>query len=449
MPNCTATNELFPGISRRQIEVNFDGGDITSDAGLLLLRQVDRKLGLLECIAPLLPDERNPDRVEHTTLELLRQRVYEIVQGNEDLNDHQHRRIDPALQTALDRTAACASAPTLCRFEHGVAPKSPNPADRHAASKLTWKIQAEFVRQFIASHVTPPAELILDFDASDIPLHGNQEERFFHGYYDNYCYLPLYVFCGDQLLVSYLRPSKLDAAKHAGAILKWLAQQLRAAWPDVRIIFRGDSGFCRRKILHWCERNNVDYVVGLAKNARLKAMAAGWMKQAETQFNETGIKQRIFGHFDYAAKSWNHPRRVISKAEHTALGSNPRFILTTLQGDPQALYDRLYCARGEMENRIKECQLGLFGTRLSSHRFAVNQFRLLLASMAYILLERMRTLGLAGTELASAQAQTLRVKLLKVGAIIIRNTRRIRFFISSSFAHQEAFLQVARHFASG
>lgn len=253
------------------------------------------------------------------------------------------------------------------------------------------------MRQFIASHRKPPAELILDFDASDIPLHGNQEERFFHGYYDNYCYLPLYVFCGDQLLVAYLRPSKLDAAKHAGAILKWLTAQLRAAWPDVRIIFRGDSGFCRRRILHWCERNAVDYVVGLAQNARLRAIASPLMAQAETGFKETGMKPRLFTHFEYAAKSWSHTRRVIAKAEHTALGSNPRFILTTLAGDPQPLYDHLYCARGEMENRIKECQLGLFGTRLSGHRFVVNQFRLLLASMAYILLERMRTLGLAGT----------------------------------------------------
>ena len=437
MPNCTALTDLFPGISRRRIELNFDGGDITGDAGLLLLRQVDRKLGLLGNIAPLLPDDRDPERIEHSTLELLRQRVYEIVQGNEDLNDHQRRRIDPALQTALDRTEAAASAPTLCRFE------------QRATSKLTWKIQSEFVRQFIASFKMPPEELILDFDATDVPLHGNQEERFFHGYYDNYCYLPLYVFCGEQLLVSYLRPSKLDAAKHAGAILKWLTIQLRAAWPGVRIIFRGDSGFCRRRILHWCERNSVDYVVGLAKNARLNTMAAHWMEEAESTFKKTGMKQRIFGHFEYAAKTWNHPRRVIAKAEYTALGSNPRFILTTLPGDSQALYDRLYCARGEMENRIKECQLGLFATRLSSHRFAVNQFRLLLASMAYILLERLRTLGLAGTEMASAQAQTLRSQLLKAGAVIIRNTRRIRFFVSSSFTHREAFLKVAQHFASG
>jgi hypothetical protein len=437
MPNCTAVTELFPEIGRRKIELNFDGGDISSDGGVLLLGQVDRKLELLSRIAPLLPDERDPERIEHTTLELLRQRVYEIVQGNEDLNDHQRRRIDPALQTALGKVDVAASAPTLCRFE------------QRATAALTWKIQAEFVRQFIASHRKPPAELILDFDASDIPLHGNQEERFFHGYYDNYCYLPLYVFCGDQLLVSYLRPSKLDAAKHAGAILKWLTGQLRAAWPDVRIIFRGDSGFCRRRILHWCERKGVDYVVGLAQNARLKAMAAPLMAQAEAGFNETGMKQRLFDHFEYAAKSWCHTRRVIAKAEHTALGSNPRFILTTLAGDPQQLYDRLYCSRGEMENRIKECQLGLFGTRLSGHRFVVNQFRLLLASMAYILLERMRTLGLAGTALASAQAQTLRVKLLKVGTVIIRNTRRIRFFLSSSFVHREEFMKIARHFASG
>lgn len=437
MPNCTAPTDLFSSISRRKIELNFDGGDITGDAGLLLLRQVDRKLGLLSTIAPLLPDGRDPERIRHSTLELLRQRVYEIVQGNEDLNDHQHRRVDPALQTALGRTEEAASAPTLCRFE------------QRATSELTWQVQAKFVRQFIAGFDTPPEELILDFDATDVPLHGNQEERFFHGYYDSYCYLPLYVFCGDQLLVSYLRPSKLDAAKHAGAVLKWLTTQLRAVWPNVRIIFRGDSGFCRRKILHWCERNGVDYVVGLAKNARLKALSVHWMAQAEEAFGKTREKQRIFGHFEYAAQTWNQPRSVIAKAEHTALGANPRYILTTLSGDPQHLYDRLYCARGEMENRIKECQLELFATRLSCHRFEINQFRLLLASMAYILLERLRTLGLAGTPLANAQTGTLRVKLLKIGAVIIRNTRRIRFFLSNSFVHREAFVQVARHFASG
>ncbi len=437
MPNCTAPKNVFPGFSRRKIELNFDGGDITGDAGLLLLRQVDNHLGLLSRIAPLLPDDRDPELIEHSTLNLLRQRVYEIVQGHEDLNDHQRRRDDPALQTALSRCEAAASAPTLCRFEH------------RATAKLTWPVQGEFVRQFIASHKTPPQELILDFDATDVPIHGNQEERFFHGYYDNYCYLPLYVFCGDQLLVAYLRPSKIDAAKHAGAILKWLAQQLRAAWPEVRILFRGDSGFCRRRILHWCERNRVDYVVGLAKNSRLNRMAADWLEKAEQDFARTGEKQRIFGHFEYAAGTWNHPRKVIAKAEHTAQGSNPRYILTTLSGDPQELYDRLYCARGEMENRIKECQLGLFATRLSSHQFHINQFRLLLASMAYIMLERLRTVGLASTELARAQAETLRSKLLKAGAVIIRNTRRIRFFVASSFVHREEFLLVASRFASG
>jgi hypothetical protein len=419
-------------VGRRRVELAFDGGAVTSDAGLLLLRQTDLKLGLLERVVPHLPDPRDPTLIEHTTLALLRQRVYAIAQGYEDLNDHDRLRHDPALSTALGKLTAGASSPTLCRFE--------NRADRKAAVA----IHEILVECFIASFATPPEELVLDFDATDDPVHGRQEGRFFHGYYDHYCFLPLYVFCGEQLLCAYLRPSNIDAAKHAGAVLKWLVRRLRAAFPLVRLIFRGDSGFCRRRILAWCERQRVGYVVGLAKNPRLLGRARDWLEAAWEAWELTGEKQRLFGRFWYRAGPWKTPRQVIIKAEITHEGDNPRFLITNLDGEPQALYDRRYCPRGEMENRIKECQLGLFADRTSCHGWWANQFRLLLSSLAYVLIERLRALALAGTELARAQATTLRVKLLKLGAVVLRNTRRIRFLASSHFPLQELFLAAAQ-----
>lgn len=437
MSDCTVQEELFPGFARRRIEVAFDGGSVTSDAGLLLLRQTDLRLGLLQRVAGHLPDPRNPLLIRHTALELLRQRVYGIVQGYEDLNDHDRLRTDPALATALSKLTEGASSPTLCRFEHW--------SDR----ALAGAIHGELLEQFLASFDTPPEELILDFDATDDPVHGDQEGRFFHGYYDGYCFLPLYVFCGGQLLVAYLRPAKIDAAKHAGAILKLLVNAIRARFPGTRLVFRGDSGFCRRRILSWCERQGVGYIVGLAKNARLKRLAGDLMAKARDRFDASGEKQRLFGEFGYAAGTWKQDRRVIAKAEHTEGGANPRFVVTNLEGGPQALYDRLYCARGEMENRIKECQLGLFADRTSCHLWWPNQFRLLLASLAYVLVERLRTLGLAGTALAQAQATTLRAKLLKVGAVIVRNTRRIRFFLSEHFPLREVFETAARRLKPG
>lgn len=437
MSDCTVQEALFPGFARRRIEVAFDGGSVTSDAGLLLVRQTDLRLGLLERVSQHLPDPRNPLLTQHKAVELLRQRVYGIVQGYEDLNDHDRLRTDAALCTALSKDRAAASSPTLCRFEHW--------ADR----RLAGAIHGELLAQFLDSFATPPAELVLDFDATDDAVHGEQEGRFFHGYYDRYCFLPLYVFCGSQLLVAYLRPAKIDAARHAGAILKLLTQAIRARFPETRIVLRADSGFCRRHILSWCERNRVGYLVGLAKNARLKRLAAELMARAEERFEATGEKQRRFGEFDYAAGSWKQPRRVIAKAEHTAGGANPRFVLTNLEGAPQALYDRRYCARGEMENRIKECQLGLFADRTSCHLWWPNQFRLLLAGLAYVLVERLRALGLAGTALAQAQATTLRARLLKVGAVIVRNTRRIRFFLSEHFPLRELFETAARRLNPG
>jgi len=443
MPNCTEERDLFGSLGRRRIEVGFDGGEVTSDAGLLLLRQVERKLGLLKAAAQVLPDPRNPELIVHTTEHLLRQRVFGLCQGYEDLNDHDQLRLDPALQTALDKrgkTAAAqygASSPTLCRFE------------ARASREAAVDVHRVLVEQFIASFAEPPQELILDFDATNDPVHGEQDERHFSAFYNGYCFLPLYVFCGEQLLVAYLRSAKHDAALHAAAIMKLLTRRLRQAWPDVRLVFRGDSGFCRRRLLSWCERNGVDYIVGLQKNSRLLAMAASWREQAQAAFEHHGTPQRVFGEFTYQARTWRKARRVVAKAEHNAQGPNPRFILTSLPEAPQVAYEWIYCARGEMENRIKECQLGLFADRTSCHLWWPNQFRLLLASLAYVLMERLRNIGLIGTDWARTQTSTLRCKLLKVGAVIVRNTRRIRFFISSAFPYRDTLLLVARRFASG
>jgi hypothetical protein len=404
---------------------------------VLLLRQADRALGLTEAVAKVLADPRRRASCEHDVLSLVRQRVYGLALGYEDLNDHQALRTDVALQTAVDRDSVLASQSTLCRFE--------NRADRESA----WQLHRVLVEQFVASFKRAPKKLILDVDATDDAVHGKQEGRFFHGYYDHYCYLPLYVFCGDQLLVSYLRPSKIDGAKHAWAILALLVKRLRQAWPKVRIIIRGDSGFCRWRLLAWCERHNVDYIVGIAKNRRLNKRSARLQREAEQCFNALATKVRWFSEFQYAARSWDHRRRVIAKIEHTDKGANPRYLVTNLNGDPQRLYDKLYCVRGEMENRIKEQQLDLFADRTSCHRWWPNQLRLLLSSLAYTLLEAIRRLALHGTELARAYVGTIRLKLLKIGAVIVRNTRRIRFLLSSNYPHQPLFWLVAERLAPG
>jgi len=315
--------------------------------------------------------------------------------------------------------------------------------------KAAVAIHQVLVEQFIASFAEAPEELILDFDATDDRVHDLQEGRFFHGYYDAYCFLPLYVFCGDQLLVSYLRPSKIDGAKHAWAILALLVKRLRQAWPAVRIILRADSGFCRQRMLRWCERHGVGYIVGLARNQRLQQLIEAPFVTAEQRFKETQEKQRVFLDLRYGAKSWGRCRAVIAKLEVTAQGRNPRFIVSNLNGDAQELYDQVYCARGEMENRIKEQQLGLFADRTSAHHWWTNPFRLLLSSLAYVLMESIRRLALQDTELARAQVGTLRLKLLKIGAVVLRNTRRVRFLLSSAFPYQDLFYTVAKRLVPG
>jgi hypothetical protein len=429
MTECNAQPLLFSSLGRRKIVADFAGGEIATDGGLLLLREVDRKIGLIDAFNAAISDPRDPDLTTHDQRTLLAQRILALAAGYEDLNDHIALRKDHLLQALTDRQLKkgqrqedpLGSSSTLCRVENRITRKD------------LARIAEAFVNIFIASHATPPEELVLDFDATDNPIHGNQEGRFFHGYYDEYCFLPLYVFCGDQLLVSYLRPSNIDAAMHTRAILKLLVRALRQAWPNVRIIFRGDSGFCRWRMMRWCHRHGVDYLIGLAKNSVLLGQAAALMAQAKGQYQASGQKQRLFEEFPYAAATWDRSRRVIAKAEHSELGENPRFVVTSLDGDAQELYDDLYCQRGEMENRIKEQQLGLFASRTSCHAFLANQFRLMLSAAGYVLMETLRRVGLAGTELANAQATTIRLKLLKIGGRIVRSVRRLALHLASAF----------------
>jgi len=437
MTKCTTVPIDFTTCKRRLVQADFTGGDITSDGGAVLLREMDRRLQLTTSIARLLADSRRKKQVRHDYLSLLRQRVYAICLGYEDLNDHEALRSDPLIQTAVDKDQTLASPSTLCRFE--------NTMGREAAVA----IHNVLIDTFIASYAKAPKELILDFDATDDAVHGRQEGRFFHGYYDHYCFLPLYVFCGDQLLVSYLRPSKIDAAKHAWAILSLLVKRFRQVWPDARIIFRGDSGFCRWRMMQWCDRHDVGYIVGLAKNSRLNSLSSIIHEQSAANFRASGEKQRLFCSISYAAATWDKKRRVIVKAEHSRRGGNPRYVVTNLEGGERELYDTVYCARGDMENRIKEQQLGLFADRTSCHKWWPNQFRLLLSSIAYVLLESIRCFFLSDTELARCQVDTIRLKLLKIGAVIIRNTRRIRVLLSESYPYQSLFTRIALQLAPG
>lgn len=434
LTDCNSESLRFTPLGRRCVLSNFDGGSISSDAGALLLREVARKSGLFARMAGCIPDPREPSMIEHDQQTMLAQRVLGIACGWEDLIDHHGLRVDPLMQLAsergVDEQRPLASPATLCRLENRIS--------REACVELSRLL----VELFIESFESPPQQLVLDFDATDDPIHGEQEGRFFHGYYDSYCYLPLYVFCGEKLLVSYLRPSNIDAAKHSRAILGLLVRRLREVWPEVKIIIRGDSGFCRWKLMRFCDRHGVDYVLGLARNKVLEWMGESFMHQAKQQYEQTQQKQRVFTEFDYAAGTWDKARRVIHKAEHNSQGDNPRFVVTSLSDPPQPLYDEVYCARGDMENRIKEQQLGLFAGRTSCHAFVANQFRLLLSSFAYTLIETLRRTALAGTELARAQATTIRGKLLKIGAVVTCSVRRIVLRLSSAYPLQTLFKQV-------
>jgi hypothetical protein len=416
-------------VKGRTVEVNFEGGNVSSNGGVALLHEIDEELGLTQKAAHLIPDPRDQGRITHTVLTLLRQRVYGICLEHEDLNDHDELRNDPVFQTAINCDEPMGSSPTLSRFE------------KYMDRKTAIGFHQLMIENFIQSFSTAPTELILDFDATDNPIYGGQIGRHFHGYYNRYCFLPLYVFCGQQLLVSYLRPSNQDGAKHAWAILSLLVKRFREEWPEVTIIFRGDAGFCRHKMLRWCESNNVKYIVGLIGNKILKSEAEFWINKAKDLYEDENEEQKIYGEFKYAAQSWKTERRIIVKAEHNLIGENTRFIVTNLTGNPQKLYEKTYCARGNMEKSIGE-QISFYSDRTSSHEWWPNQFRLLLSALAYVLVDALRRNYLDGTQLGNCLCRTISTKLLKIGCVVIRNTRRVKIMLSSHFPYQDLFYHV-------
>lgn len=419
----------FGQVKSKEVFADFSGGRVTSDAGIMLLRLANERTGFLQNFASAVHDDRNQAYVDHAYKSMVQQRVFGICCGYEDGNDHAEIRKDPMFLTAtgLDPSKDfLASPPTLCRLENSVTRK-----DLVAIAKV-------FVEHFIASFKEIPKELLLDFDATDDRIHGNQEEAFFHGYYDTYCFLPLYVFCNDQLLLSYLRPSNIDGARHSWAVLSLLVKRFRQKWPDVKIRFRADGGFCRHRMLTWCEKNGVDYVVGLAKNSRLYEAARPVVEKMQAKHKKAGTKVRVLGETRYAAGTWSRERRIIVKAEQLEDKENIRFVVTNIEDEsPKNIYDDCYIGRGEMENRIKEQQLSLFADRTSCKLFMANQFRLFLSSAAYVLMEEIRRVALIGTELARAQCATIRNKLLKIGAVMIYNTRRITIKMSEYYPHQK------------
>jgi hypothetical protein len=445
---CTQKDFGFHPLKHREIRAQFDGGAITTEGGGLLLREVEKRIGIVRQFAACFRDYRNADLIEHTVEELVAQRVYGLALGYEDLNDHEELRKDPLLAVLVEKSdpvgEVLAGKSTLNRLE-----LTPSTASAKARYK---KIVADhaavdrlFVEVFLAAHPQAPPQIILDLDATDDPLHGNQEGRFFHGYYGHYCYLPLYIFCGEFLLGARLRPSNVDASAGSLEELQRIVKQIRGVWPEVRILVRGDSGFCREELMAWCEVEGVDYVLGLAKNERLKAEIKKELRKAKRQYHESGRAARFFREFYYQTrKSWSRRRRVVAKAEHLEKGENPRFVVTSLTAEEwaaPALYEELYCARGDMENRIKE-QLMLFADRTSTAYLRSNQLRLYFSSVAYVLLQMLRRLGLAGTELAKAQCATIRLKLLKIGALIRISVRKVWVSLAGGYPYVALFRQV-------
>lgn len=454
--DCIPHQFEFQGLTQRTVVAAFDGGTLSSDGGVLLLAEVDRRLGLLEQFAACFKDHRNPDQVEHSVEELVRQRVFGLALGYEDLNDHDELRTDPLLASVVgkadptgsdrrqeqDRGKPLAGKSTLNRLELGTVKQ-----DRYRKISLDTKaVDRFFVDIFLAVHQQAPAEIVLDLDATDDPVHGDQEGRFFHGYYGGYCYLPLYIFCGSHLLCARLREANVDASFGAVDELARIVERIRQKWPEVHIIVRGDSGFAREELMSWCENHDVDFVLGLARNARLQRALGGELTQARTVFEESGKAARVFKDFVYRTKkSWSRQRRVVGKAEHLSKGANPRFIVTSLPSEKwsaQELYEKLYCARGEMENRIKEQQLCLFADRTSTHHLSSNQARLWFSSVAYVLLNELRRLGLAGTDLAQARCDTIRTKLLKIGAQVKVTVRRVWIHLANSYPYALLFARV-------
>jgi hypothetical protein len=448
MTECNQSSFGFEACGKREIVARFDGGAISSDGGALLLRQTDKRLNLLPRLAECFLDGRQQKQVQHSALEMLSQRIYGLALGYEDINDHEQLRHDPVFSILAGRAELerpLAGKSTLNRLELGT-----DQADRY--KKITFRPEAVdelLVKLFIESNQQAPEHIILDIDTTDLPLHGRQEGRFFHGYYDCYCYLPLYIFCGEQVLCARLREANHDAASGSRQEIERIVVQIRTAWPTVRIILRGDSGFCRNELMSWCESQRVDFVFGMARNQKLRRIIGVQMHEATQQWKQTGKPARVFTDFEYQTKrtkkgGWHRARRVAAKAEHIDGKENPRFVVTSLtseQWPSKALYEDLYCARGDMENRIKE-QFSLFADRVSAETMRANQMRLYLSTMAYILVSGLRRLGLKATALADAQVSTIRTKVLKVGAQIRVSVRKVWISMASSYPWQDLYQQV-------
>jgi hypothetical protein len=433
----------FAPVERHRVVASFDGGAMTSDAGALLLGATDRAVRLVDRFAVCFEDRRRAEFVEHEVRTLVGQRVFGIALGYEDLIDHDRLRHDPALAVLAGKLTArrkdcapLAGKSTLNRLELSRA----EPTRYHKIGHDGAAIERLFVDLFLEAHAPARKEIVLDLDATDDPIHGHQEGRFFHGYYDCYCYLPLYIFCGDHLLAARLRPSDIDAAAGATGEVARIVGQIREKWPDTRIVLRADSGFCREELMAWCEANRVDFIFGLARNDRLVGEIAAELEEAKAESTATAKPARRFRDFMWTTrKSWNRRRRVLAKAEWTEAKANPRFVVTSLtpaDGDARHLYEKVYCARGEMENRIKECQLDLFADRTSTATLRANQLRLWFASMAYVLLAALRRIALAQTQFARATCGTIRLKLLKIGALVTVSVRRVRIAMASGYPWQ-------------
>jgi hypothetical protein len=446
---CSAEQLTFSWVEGRRVVAAFDGGTISSDAGALLLGKTDAAIGLVERLSRCFIDGRNPALVEHSVRTLVGQRVFGLALGYEDVNDHDRLRHDPVLGALLgklwarrqSRCAALADKSTLNRLER---PPLRGTSRYHKLRSDSNAIERLFVEVFLEAHREAPAEVVLDLDATDAVLHGHQEGRFFHGYYDCYCYLPLYVFCGEHLLLAKLRPANIDGAAGTCEEVERIVGQLRERWPRTRIILRADSGFCREALMGWCEERRVDYVFGLARNVRLVRAIGAQLRAVEAEAAQTGQPARRFRELVYRTNDrWRRARRVVAKAEHTGDKSNPRFVVTSLslyEWDTRALYEDFYCARGECENRIKECQLDLFADRLSAATFRGNQLRLWWASAAYVLMHALRRIALPHTTFARACADTLRLRLLKIGAVVTVSVRRVKLAMSSACPYQAEFI---------
>jgi hypothetical protein len=443
MTECTQQSFGFEGHFYRQVTAEFDGGQQTSDGGGLLLRETDHRLNVLSRFAACFVDGRDPERIDHTVDEMVAQRAYGIALGYEDLNDHEQLRHDPLLAMMAGRKdpeSALAGKSTLNRLE--LSTKKP---DRY--KKILCNEEAVdrlMVDVFVESYSQAPLQIVLDLDSTDFAIHGHQEGRFFHGFYDQYCYLPLYIFCGTQLLGVRLRQSNIDGSAGALKEIQRIVGHIREHWPGVRIILRADSGFCRDELMSWCEGNAVDFVFGLARNSRLETLLAPQLQEAAAEFARTQQRARIFTEFEYSTlDSWSRSRRVIAKAEHIEGKANPRFIVTSLTAAdwlPQQLYEVFYCARGDMENRIKE-QFSLFADRVSAETMQANQLRIYFSAIAYLLVDGLRRLALTGTEMAHAQVQTIRLRLFKIGAQLRITVRRIWISMASRMVQKLKVLE--------